>query len=323
MIDDDHGLLDLITGYQPAAVIAAAQRIGLFEVLPGAPRSAEHLARELSADQSNLVALLDALVSLGLVETTPDGYSATGYTARRLGQGGEMALVVAKEAVFAEAWTRLDRVVLEGRPAMEPWRSQLETDPERALAFLEALDVLARIGGPPVHELCEPAPGKRVLDVGGGLGTYSLLLDAAGSEVTLVDLPPVAAWAADRLEGTGVSVVGVDLFEHPSCGVAPSSVDAALVSHLLHDLPRESGVDLLRRVRNALAPGGRVVVNDFSADSGPGAFGPLFDVMMRVETGGAAHSRATLEAMLDEAGFIGIERLPFEDPLTLYIGTRP
>lgn len=323
MIDNDWDLIDLITGYQPAAVIAAAQRVGLFEVLPGAPRSAADLARELSADPSNLAALLDALVSLGLAEATPDGYSATGYAAARLGPDGEMALVVAKEAVFAEAWTRLAQVVVDGRPAMEPWRSQLETRPGRALGFLEALDVLARIGGPPLHELDELAPGKRVLDVGGGLGTYSRLLDSAGSEVTLVDLPPVAAWAGDRLEGTGVSVVGVDLFEHPSCGVAPASVDAALVSHLLHDLPPETGVDLLQRVRNALAPRGRVVVNDFSADSGPGAFGSLFDLMMRVETGGAAHSRATLEAMLSEAGFCGIERLPYEDPLTLYIGTRP
>ncbi len=323
MIDNDWDLIDLITGYQPAAVIAAAQRVGLFEVLPGAPRSAADLARELSADPSNLAALLDALVSLGLAEATPDGYSATGYVAARLGPDGEMALVVAKEAVFAEAWTRLDKVVLEGQAAMEPWRSQLRTRPGRALAFLEALDVLARIGGPPLHELAELAPGKRVLDVGGGLGTYSRLLDAAGSDVTLVDLPPVAAWAADRLASTGVSVVGVDLFDHPSCGVAPVSVDAALVSHLLHDLPPETGVDLLQRVRNALVSGGRVVVNDFSADSGPGAFGSLFDLMMRVETGGAAHSRATLEAMLSEAGFCGIERLPCEDPLTLYIGTRP
>ena len=323
MIDDDHGLLELITGYQPAAVVSAAERIGLFEVLATAPGSAGDLAVKLSADPSNLAALLDALVSLGLVDTNPEGYCATGYTARRLGPDGEMALVVAKEAVFAEAWTRLDTVVLEGRPAMQPWRSQLRDDPGRALAFLEALDVLARHSGPPLHELGELAPGKRVLDVGGGLGTYSRLLDRAGSQVALVDLPAVARWAEDRLAGTGVLVVGVDLFEHPSCGIPRASMDAALVSHLLHDLTRERGVDLLRRVRNALAPGGRVVVNDFAADSGPGAFGALFDVMMRVETRGAAHTRATLEAMLREAGFTDIEPLRYEDPLTVYMGKRP
>ena len=323
MIDSDWDLMDLITGYQPAALISTAQRIGLFELLGHAPASAPDLAQRLSADRSNLAALLDALVSIGLVRRTAEGYSATRYTARRLGSNGEMALVVAKEAVFAEAWMHLDRVVLEGRPAMEPWRTLLEASPERARAFLEALDVLARIAGPPLHEIGDLVPGKRVLDVGGGLGTYARLLDEAGSTVTLVDLPRAAEWAAELLAQTGVSVVGVDLFEHPSCGVPAGSMDAALVSHLLHDLPREMAVDLLRRVRNALMQDGRVVINDFSADSGPGPFGALFDVMMRVETGGAAHSRATLEAILLEAGFTDVELSSYEDPLTIYIGTKP
>ncbi len=162
-------------------------------------------------------------------------------------------------------------------------------------------------GAPPLHELDELAPGKRVLDVGGGLGTYARLLSDAGSHITLVDYPIVAGWASEELEGTGVEVVGVgvDLFEHPSCGVPPGLMDAALVSHLIHDLTEERAVGLLRRVRSAITPGGLVVVNDFAGDSGPGAFGPLFDVMMRVETDGAAHSRATLESMPAGAGFEG------------------
>ena len=323
MIDNDLDLIDLITGYQPAAVIASAQRIGLFELLGSGPGSAGELAVTLSADPANLEALLEALVALGLVRRTGRRYAATPYTSRRLGQEGEMALVVAKEAVFAEAWTRLDRVILEGTPVMPPWKSQLDADPGRAIAFLEALDVLARIAGPAVGEMGALVPGRRVLDVGGGLGTYARMMDEAGSRVTLVELPPVAKWAADRLAGTGVAVVGIDLFEHRSCGVEAGSMDAALVSHLLHDLSRERGVDLLRRVWAALRSGGRVVVNEFASDSGPGPFGALFDVMMRVETGGAAHSRATLAAMLEEAGFTGGELLPYEDPLTLYTGTKP
>ena len=323
MIADDWSLIDLITGYQPAAVIATAQRIGVFEVLDSSPSPADDLAAKLAADASNLTALLEALVSIGLVVGTAEGYAATCYTADRLGRDGEMALVVAKEAVFAEAWMHLDEVILEGRPVMEPWRSHLETDPDRALAFLEALDVLARIGGPALRELDDLAPGKRVLDVGGGLGSYSLILHEAGSAVTLVDLPRVAEWAADRLAGTGIPVIGVDLFEHLSCGVPPESMDAALVSHLLHDFPREQGVDLLRRVDKALRSGGHVVVNDLASDSGPGAFGPLFDVMMRVETAGAAHRRSTLESMLFDAGFIDVTLLDFDDPLTVFVGMKP
>ncbi|MDE0377075.1 MAG: methyltransferase [bacterium] len=323
MIDNDWQLIDLITGYQPAAAITTAHRLGVFSVLGRVPRSAGDLAAELAVDASNLGALLEALVGIGLLRREGDRFAATPYTAERLGPGGEMGLVVAKEAVFAGAWSCLDEVVTAGRPVMEPWRSHLDRNPEQARAFLDALDVLARIGGPPLHELGELAPGKRVLDVGGGLGSYARPLSEAGCHVTLVDYPLVAGWASEELEGTGVEVVGVDLFEHPSCGVLPGSMDAALVSHLIHDLAEDQAVELLRRVRSAIAPGGHVVVNDFAGDSGPGAFGALFDVMMRVETGGAAHSRKALESMLAGAGFERIRRLPYEDPLTVYIGVRP
>ena len=323
MIDNDWKLIDLVTGYQPAAAITTAHRLGVFSVLGRVPRPVGDLAADLEVDRSNLAALLEALVGIGLLERDGARYAATPYTAERLGPGGEMGLVVDKEAVFAGAWSRLDEVVTRGRPVMEPWRSQLDTNPEQARAFLDALDVLARIGGPPLHELDALAPGKQVLDVGGGLGTYACLLAEAGSHVTLVDYPLVAGWASEELEGTGVEVVGVDLFEHPSCGVPPGSMDAALVSHLIHDLTEERAVRLLHRVRSAITPGGLVVVNDFAGDSGPGAFGPLFDVMMRVETGGAAHSRATLESMLAGAGFEGIRQLPYGDPLTVYTAVRP
>ena len=323
MIDDDWKLIELITGYQPAAAVTTAHRLGVFSVLGRAPRSVRELAVELAADPSNLAALLEALVGLGLLERAGARYAATPYTVQRLGPGGEMGLVVAKEAVFARAWSRLDEVVTGGRPVMEPWRSQLDRNPEQARAFLDALDVLARVGGPPLGELDELAPGRRVLDVGGGLGTYARLLSLAGSHVILVDYPRVAGWASEELEGTGVEVVGVDLFEHPSCGVPPGSMDAALVSHLIHDLTEEQAADLLRRVRSAIVPGGHVVVNDVAGDSGPGAFGALFDVMMRVETGGAAHSRATLASMLATVGFERIKLLPYDDPLTVYTGVRP
>ena len=323
MINSDMSLIEAITGYQEAAVIAAAHRIGVFDVLRRSPRPVRELAIQLSADRSNLSALLEALVSIGLAERIDNSYAAGPYAAERLGGDGEMSLVVAKEAVFAEAWLHLDKVVLKGRPVMDSWRFQVEANPRRARAFLEALDVLARMGGPAVYELAVLAPGKRVLDVGGGLGTYSRILDEAGSRVTLVDLPRVAAWARDRLNRTGVSVVGIDLFEHASCGVLPGSMDAALVSHLLHDLPERQAVDLLGRVRSALTPGGHVVVNDFAGDGGPGAFGALFDLMMRVETAGAAHSPATLESMLVEAGFVEATRPAFAEPITVLVGRKP
>lgn len=324
-VGDQFGFIDLLTGYQPAMVIMAAGRLGLFDALGDEPRTAGDLAGDLGLDPSALDALLRSMAAIGMAVATADGYANTPFATGNLRDDRGWALVVRKEEYFARAWLSLDEVVRTGVPALAPWRSRLATDPETAEMFLDALDVLAEGTGPRPWDLPELAPGKRVLDVGGGMGFYARRLADAGSTVVLVDLPAVIDFARERVAGHAPSIelVPADVRAEPSCGVDAGSVDAALVSHMLHDLSPDEGVDLLRRVRAAVAPGGTVVVNDFAGDFGPGAFGPLFDVMMRVETGGAAHPLATLRWIVESAGFAEVEVLDLPEPLTVVKGKRP
>jgi SAM-dependent methyltransferase len=317
--------IDLLTGYQPAMAIMAAERLGLFDALGEQPQSIDELAGRLDLNPPALGALLRSLAAVGLAAEDDDGFATTTFVSEHLSGAGDLGLVVRKEAYFAEAWLSLDDVVRSGRPVLDPWRSRITSDPATAHMFLDALNMLAQHTGPKLWELPELAPGKHVLDVGGGFGYYARQLVTAGSSVVLVDLPEVVAAMGDRLAGApsgSIELVGVDLMTEPSCGVDEGSVDAALVSHMLHDLSTDDGVDLLRRVRAAVAPGGTIVVNDFAGDAGPGAFGPMFDVMMRVETGGAAHPLGALRAMMESAGFEDVTVVDLPEPLTVLKGIR-
>ena len=324
-VSDVFRFIDLLTGYQPASAIMAAGRLGVFDALGDDPQSVEDLAQRLEADAPVLGALLGSLAAIGLVIGDDHGFRTTSFVADHLTDGSDLALVVEKEEYFAGAWLSLEGVVRSGRPAIEPWRSRLESDPATAFMFLDALNVLAEHTGPRLWDLPELAPDKRVLDVGGGFGHYARRLAEAGSTVVLVDLPEVVAAIGDRLDGVpagSVDLVSADVLAESACGVGPGSVDAALVSHMLHDLSVEVGTDLLRRVRAAIAPGGSIVVNDFAGDSGPGAFGPMFDVMMRVETGGAAHSLDSLREMVEMSGFEDVTVLDLPEPQTVLTGGR-
>jgi len=316
---EDHGqLIELITGYQAAAVVTAAWNLGVFAAVGDEAVGADELARGLGADTRSLEALLQALVELGLLRREEGGFAATPFGILRLGRDAELGLVIEKEAVFARAWQDLEQVVREGRPVLAPWKERLRTEPERARSFLSALDVLARLTGPDLRSLPSLAPGRLVLDVGGGLGSYARVLVSAGSRVVLVDLPEVAGWAREALADLAPDV----------CRVLPADVeleglptgidaDAALVSHLLHDLPPDACRRVLRAVGEALVPGGTVVVNDFARDAGPGPFGPLFDIMMRVETGGSAYLVSEIQGFLQDTGFQEVHRLAFPPPLTV------
>ena len=85
MSDDQFALIDLLTGYQGAAVVTAAHRLGVFDALDENAKSAEDLAAELVVDPSNLSALLAALSRLGLATESGDTYAATPFTSKRLG----------------------------------------------------------------------------------------------------------------------------------------------------------------------------------------------------------------------------------------------
>lgn len=324
-VSDVFGFIDLLTGYQPAMVIIAAGRLGLFDELDNEPRTVDEVADRLKANPSALGALLRSLVAIGLAVEGVRGFTTTAFAATHLTRNQDLALVIEKEEYFARAWLSLEDVVRSGEPALDSWRSRLASDPTTAFMFLDALNVLADRTGPRLWELPELAPGKRVLDVGGGFGHYARRLAEAGSTVVLVDLPEVVAAIGDRLDGlpdASVDLVAADVMADPACGVGEASVDAGLVSHMLHDVSIEAGIELLRRVRAAIAPGGTVVVNDFAEDSGPGAFGPLFDVMMRVETGGAAHSLSALRGMIESAGFEDVTSIDLPEPQTVLKGVK-
>ncbi|HSF86676.1 MAG TPA: methyltransferase [Acidimicrobiia bacterium] len=317
------GFLDLLTGYQPAMAIIAARRLRLFDALSATPQGLDEIATVLGADDGALGALLRALVGIGLVTQDDAGYSATTFVTSHLADDRDLALVVDKEDYFARAWLSLDEVARSGRPALDPWRHRIEGDPETASMFLEALNVLAEHTGPPLWELPELRSAKRILDVGGGFGFYANRLASSGATVVLVDLPEVIEMLARRLSpipAGSVELVAADVMAAPSCGVPPGSVDAALVSHMLHDLSEAEGIRLLQRVILAVKPGGSVVVNDFAGEVGPGAFGPMFDVMMRVETGGAAYPLATLRSTLESAGLQKVQVAGFPEPATVLIG---
>ena len=96
-IEHHFQLIDVITGYQAAAAVGAAQRLGVFATLGSPPQQARELAIRLGADERGLRALLDSLVALGLLERLEGGYAATPFGLAELGPGGELALVIEKE----------------------------------------------------------------------------------------------------------------------------------------------------------------------------------------------------------------------------------
>jgi SAM-dependent methyltransferase len=113
-----------------------------------------------------------------------------------------------------------------------------------------------------------PPPVADVADLGCGTGSLSVLLAEDGYRVTGVDISPKMIEAATRKsEQIGVSVT-FRPGDASNPDLEPASVDAVLVRHVLWSLPDPDAA--IRRWRDLLRPGGRLVLIEGRWDTGTG-----------------------------------------------------
>ena len=117
-----------------------------------------------------------------------------------------------------------------------------------------------------------PKPGQRILDLAAGTGASSVALARSGAEVTAGDFSPGMISEGRRRHGhvPTVTFVQADAMALP---FADDSFDAVTISFGLRNVndPRLA----LREMLRVTAPGGRLVVCEFSHPQNP-AFGGLY-----------------------------------------------
>jgi SAM-dependent methyltransferase len=136
---------------------------------------------------------------------------------------------------------------------------------------------------------------------------------------TLFDLPPVVEIARRRLARTDVldriTFVAGDFYRDE----LPGGHDLALLSAIIHQNSAEQNVELYRKIRRALKPGGRLVVRDhvMSPDHTRPLRGALFAVNMLVGTaGGGTYSFEEIRDGLAAAGFVDIRLLQQDEMMS-------
>lgn len=270
-------LLDLF-GAGAFRVAHSALKLGIFDVLSQAPLSAGELAQRTGTHERGMGILLAALEAFGYVEKTGSRYANTPLTAKWLlgNSPSQVAdfLTWWQQIVF-EFWDQyFEEAIRDGRPPLTIYE-WLESQPDgwkvaqagfEATARLVVEDVVARIDLPP--------GGKRVLDVGGGHGLYSIELCRRYPEVTaaVFDLPVALERARENIRAIGlsdrVSLLPGD-YREDDLG---NGYDVALVFNVMHAHRPDENIHLLKKVAAALTPNGRVVIVDQMEDK---AFGPM------------------------------------------------
>jgi 2-polyprenyl-3-methyl-5-hydroxy-6-metoxy-1,4-benzoquinol methylase len=315
-----------IRGFQESRVVLTALELDLFTAV-GDGSSALEVAAWLHADARATEMLLNALASLRLLAKKDAVFFNSPETARYFTAGSrdnaQPALL--HTAHLWHRWSTLTGCVRAGTSAARDeiaGRGQDWTE-----AFIAAMHRNASERAPLVVRAVGAEKVRRMLDVGGGSGAYSIAFAQANPDLRadILDLATVEPIARRHIEEAGVAnrvkVRAGDL----RCDSLGEGYDLVFVSAICHMLSSVENSDLLRRCRGAIQPAGRIVIQDFilEADKTAPSFAALFALNMLVGTsGGSTYSEQEYAAWLGEAGFQEIRRVRLPGITGLMIGSR-
>jgi protein-L-isoaspartate O-methyltransferase len=290
-------------GYQRAMILFAALKLGAFRGLASGDCDAATLGRRIGADPGKLSILLDALAAQGLVGKKGKRYRIAQVAREYLLPGPRsMESILLHHLDGWGDWGRLAATVRARRTLRGGAEGNWQEN------FIRGMEENARERAAAVARKISLRGGDRVLDLGGGPGTYAVAwADACpGAEITVFDTPATLRVARKILREKGASVrvrlAEGDFLEDPLGG----PYDFVWISQILHAYSGSDCVKLLRRARSALVPGGRAAVQEFLlAEGKTSPPGPVFFSvhMVAVTGGGRAYTAREIAAMMKAAGF--------------------
>ncbi len=324
MLPDD--LAQTLRAFQESRVLLTAVELDVFTAV-GEGADAPQVASKLRTDAGATERLLNALVAMGTL-TKQDGVFRNTPASARFFVDGSADDARASTMHLVNLWRRwstLTECVRAGTSVT--YEEMPRRGEEWTRSFIAAMHRNARERAPHVVRAVGTEGVKRMLDVGGGSAAYSIAFAQASPELhaVVLDLSTVVPIAQGHIEQAGlssrISTRAGDLRKDR----LGQGFDLVFVSAICHMLGSEENLDFLKRCHEALAPKGRVVIQDFVLDDDKTApkTAALFALNMLVGTRqGNSYSEEEYIAWLREAGFQDIQHLRLPGPTGLMVGTR-
>ncbi len=324
-------VFETLTAYQRTAALRAAIELDLFRALGEGPKDAASLARSCSASQRGMRILCDYLAVIGLISKQDGQYSHTPTSALFLDPRSPNC--IASTARFlgnpamVEPAVHLADIVRQGRTTMPGDGS---VDPENPI-WVEFAHSMAPMMAPMAEPLGAAVLDGRsgpmsVLDIAAGHGLFGIEVALRNPEAQIValDWAPVLQVAQQNARKAGVAgryhLLPGSAFEVEFGGPH----DIVLLTNFLHHFDPPTCVGLLKKVRAALKPGGRVAALEFvpNEDRISPPMAAAFSLTMLLNTvAGDAYTFSELERMYRSAGLGDITAQPLPaGPHTVVLG---
>jgi demethylspheroidene O-methyltransferase len=327
-----NALFDLTAGFVYSQILSACVQIGLFDTLARGARSVDDIASGAGLPPEATSRLLKAAAALDLVSARSGQRYALGKLGAALvGNDGVTAMIRHHSILYedlaeplrllrGEAHADLQRYwAYAGRSRRVPQAAQVHADYTELMAASQVF-----VAGE-VLDAYDIRSHTRMLDVGGGNGTFAIAAARAAPALQLevFDLPPVAAIARKRLLEAGISgrarATGGSFLDDP----LPGGADLVVLNRVMHDHDDDAVRILLQAARKAVAHGGTLLVAEPMAGTrGARASGDAYFGFYLLAMGqGRPRTAAEIGRLMREAGFSDVRQRSTATPLIVRVMT--
>jgi len=304
--------------YWQACALHAGVKLEIFTWIGSDSIDAQTMAARLQGDLRGVEMLLNALAAMQLLKKDEGRFrnSEIAMTALVKNSPQYMGYMIKHHHFLVESWANLDQAVRSGQPVR---KSAVNADDDRRESFLMGMFNNAMGTAPQVAKAIDLRGRSKLLDLGGGPGTYAIHFCKNNENLKAVvyDLPTTRPFAEKIIERFGLSQ-RIDFMEGDYLSdILPDFFDAVWLSHVLHGEGPDECRRLIHKTAAGLPTGGLMVIHDFILDStmdGP-VFPALFALNMLLGTpAGQTYSEEQIKEMMAQAGIVQTKRLPFRGP---------
>ena len=310
--------------FQSRCLLAAVE-LEIADVLANGPLQVEEIAQRTKTHAGSLFRLLRALETIGLfAQVSPRVFanSPSSEYLRKDVPGSQWAAIrfFAPGWGYYESWGSLTLTLRTGKTAFDQihgfdtWE-YYRRHPEQWEVFNEGMRSWMVAITPAITAAYDWSRHSVIVDVGGGIGSQLVdILDThPACRGILFDQPQVVM---DAIPHPRIETVGGDFFK----GV-PSGGECYILRMILHDWGDTESIEILKHVREAINPGGRVMIlEQVIPDTPEFSIGKWLDLHMMVAVNGRERTAAEFSALLDKAGFELEQIVPTASPSSIVVG---
>ncbi|MBK7434409.1 MAG: methyltransferase domain-containing protein [Chitinophagaceae bacterium] len=311
----------ILGGMMNSQVVSALIKTNIFESLASEPRSTDELTGTCHVNQNVLSRTLRYAAFIGLINYAEGKYSLTdvGRCFLKNVPGslyGSASFISAPP--WRDSWNNFTHCLESGLPAFDhvmgkPFFEFLNTNEEYGKPFNNYMTMMTTMTAPVVVESYDFSVFKTICDVGGGQGILlkAILEKAPHTQGILFDMESAMKQHVLSDFMQRVQFVSGSFFE------AIPAADCLILKTVIHDWNDENAQKILSNCRNALTPGGKIILVEQVVEEPFTLMSLFYDLHMQVMLGGSERTEGEFRKLFESSGLKLNRIIPTKSPMKI------